>query len=89
MADAGIDQISQLKKDDVVIALMGITGSGKSTFISLLSEDFVQIGHELTSCKLNFDARRLTTYRREANSQQVPRTSESTNSFIEAPGVLS
>jgi hypothetical protein len=28
MADAGIAQINQLNKDDIVIALMGITGSG-------------------------------------------------------------
>jgi hypothetical protein len=28
MADAGIAQINQLSKDDIVIALMGITGSG-------------------------------------------------------------
>lgn len=30
---------------------MGITGSGKSTFISLLAESAVEIGHKLTSCK--------------------------------------
>lgn len=29
MADAGIAQINKLSKDDIVIALMGITGSGK------------------------------------------------------------
>jgi len=28
MTDAGIAQINQLSKDDIVIALMGITGSG-------------------------------------------------------------
>jgi hypothetical protein len=28
MADAGLAQINQLSKDDIVIALMGITGSG-------------------------------------------------------------
>ena len=74
MTDAGIAQIHKLSKDDIVIALMGITGSGfvqiatpldtsgnlltlivrfrKSTLISLLSDDYVQIGHELTSCKV-------------------------------------
>ena len=29
---------------------MGVTGSGKSTFISLLAEQSVQIGHSLNSC---------------------------------------
>ena len=28
MTDAGIAQINKLSKDDIVIALMGITGSG-------------------------------------------------------------
>ncbi len=36
--------------DDIVIAIMGVTGSGKSTFISLLAEQSVQVGHSLTSC---------------------------------------
>lgn len=49
--DGGVKKLSQFSKNDVLIALMGITGSGKSTFISLLSEDFVQIGHELSSCR--------------------------------------
>jgi hypothetical protein len=30
---------------------MGMTGSGKSTFISLLADETVQIGHYLSSCK--------------------------------------
>ena len=30
---------------------MGVTGSGKSTFISLLANEPVKIGHNLTSCK--------------------------------------
>jgi ABC-type sugar transport system ATPase subunit len=36
--------------DDVVIALMGVTGAGKSTFIKTITgyED-IQIGHNLTS----------------------------------------
>lgn len=29
---------------------MGITGSGKSTFISLLADEAVEVGHKLTSC---------------------------------------
>ena len=51
MTDAGIAQMSNLKKDDIVIALMGVTGSGKSKLVSLLSDGPVRIGHELTSCK--------------------------------------
>ena len=33
------------------IAVMGPTGSGKSTFISKLAGSAVKIGHNLTSCK--------------------------------------
>jgi signal recognition particle receptor subunit beta len=51
MTDAGIAQMSNLTKEDIVIALMGVTGSGKSTLVSLLSDGPVRIGHELTSCK--------------------------------------
>ncbi|EAQ90639.1 hypothetical protein CHGG_02574 [Chaetomium globosum CBS 148.51] len=42
--------VVSLNDDDIVIALMGVTGSGKSTFISLLAEQSVQIGHSLNSC---------------------------------------
>ncbi|KAM0476109.1 hypothetical protein ACHAPX_006526 [Trichoderma viride] len=38
-----------LSPDDVVIAVMGVTGAGKSTFISLFAED-AQVGHGLQSC---------------------------------------
>ncbi|PON28999.1 hypothetical protein TGAM01_v202107 [Trichoderma gamsii] len=37
-------------EDAVVIALMGGTGAGKSTFISLLTDEDVGIGHNLQSC---------------------------------------
>lgn len=30
---------------------MGVTGAGKSTFISLLSDDQIEIGHGLQSCE--------------------------------------
>ena len=33
------------------VLLMGLTGSGKSTFISLLAEEEVEIGHKLESCE--------------------------------------
>lgn len=35
---------------DVFIALMGVTGSGKSTFISLCSQKSAKVGHDLTAC---------------------------------------
>lgn len=37
--------------DDVFIAIMGMTGSGKSTFISHCTNGKVQIGHDLMACK--------------------------------------
>ncbi|KAI0859104.1 P-loop containing nucleoside triphosphate hydrolase protein [Xylaria cubensis] len=36
--------------NDIVIALMGMTGSGKSSFISLCTDQEVEIGHDLQSC---------------------------------------
>ncbi|KIV87795.1 hypothetical protein PV11_03317 [Exophiala sideris] len=37
-------------KNDTVIAVMGVTGAGKSTFISLLTDAQIEIGHGLRSC---------------------------------------
>lgn len=37
------------RSSDVVIAVMGITGSGKSTFISKLADQEVPVGHGLKS----------------------------------------
>lgn len=40
------------RPSDVFIAVMGVTGSGKSSFISLCSgSDDVKIGHGLESCE--------------------------------------
>ena len=39
------------RPDDIVIAVMGVTGSGKSTFISHFSDDMPVIGRNLVSCK--------------------------------------
>ncbi|KAF7506569.1 hypothetical protein GJ744_011606 [Endocarpon pusillum] len=39
--------------DAVVIAIVGMTGSGKSSFISLLTDDSVEVGHSLNSCTAN------------------------------------
>ncbi|KAI0838299.1 P-loop containing nucleoside triphosphate hydrolase protein [Hypoxylon sp. FL0890] len=45
-----IHELSELRPSDVIILVMGITGSGKSSFISeLLQEDVDIIGHNLTS----------------------------------------
>ncbi|KAF4625165.1 hypothetical protein G7Y89_g13004 [Cudoniella acicularis] len=41
---------SSLSSEDVVIAVMGVTGSGKSTFISKLADQSVTVGHGLESC---------------------------------------
>ncbi|KPM46151.1 hypothetical protein AK830_g256 [Neonectria ditissima] len=38
------------RSTDVFIALMGITGSGKSSFISACSDKLVRIGHDLNAC---------------------------------------
>ncbi|KAJ6017100.1 P-loop containing nucleoside triphosphate hydrolase protein, partial [Penicillium sp. IBT 35674x] len=40
----------QPRSTDVFIAVMGVTGAGKSTFISLLTQKAVRIGHELQAC---------------------------------------
>jgi hypothetical protein len=37
--------------EEIVIAIMGLTGSGKSTFITKLSDAQVELGHGLRSCK--------------------------------------
>jgi 50S ribosome-binding GTPase len=36
--------------EDIVIAVMGMTGSGKSTLINLLADEKVKVGHSLQSC---------------------------------------
>ncbi len=48
----GLDQsgLDAITSSDAVVLVMGITGSGKSTFISELVEEDVQVGHDLTSC---------------------------------------
>ncbi|KAF7357261.1 GTP-binding protein A [Mycena sanguinolenta] len=39
--------------DEVTIAVMGMTGTGKTTFINLLSGAKLHVGHKLTSCTEN------------------------------------
>lgn len=45
------DYFVSSSKEDIIIAVMGVTGAGKSTFVSLLSGEHIEIGHGLQSCK--------------------------------------
>jgi hypothetical protein len=45
--------ISFVRAEDVVIAIMGVTGTGKSTFIQQLVQSGVKVGHSLRSCTIN------------------------------------
>lgn len=36
---------------DLIFMVMGVTGAGKSTFISLLTDEDVEVGHQLQSSK--------------------------------------
>lgn len=42
--------LPEIRPNDVVIAVMGITGTGKTTFISHFSERPLKIGHGLEAC---------------------------------------
>ncbi|KAI1071787.1 hypothetical protein LB507_005469 [Fusarium sp. FIESC RH6] len=48
MASTKVESID-LSPDDIVIAVMGVTGAGKSTFINQVTGENVEIGHGLTS----------------------------------------
>jgi ABC-type transport system involved in cytochrome bd biosynthesis fused ATPase/permease subunit len=39
-----------IRPDDIVVAVMGVTGSGKTTFVNHLSDFPLSIGHGLNSC---------------------------------------
>ncbi|KPI38367.1 uncharacterized protein AB675_12015 [Cyphellophora attinorum] len=43
-------RIADAREDDIVVLVMGMTGSGKSSFINLVSDRDVRVGHSLTSC---------------------------------------
>jgi signal recognition particle GTPase len=45
-------QRHEFSNDDIAILIMGVTGSGKSSFISRFTDDDVKIGHSLESCKI-------------------------------------
>ncbi|KAH9243433.1 hypothetical protein K456DRAFT_176205 [Colletotrichum gloeosporioides 23] len=49
MECSSVQCLDRLSKSDIIIAVFGITGSGKSTFISTLTELDTSVGHNLTS----------------------------------------
>lgn len=49
-------QFSQPATNGVFIAVMGVTGAGKSTFINHCTEKRVEIGHDLQACKIQWPA---------------------------------
>ncbi|KAL4259605.1 hypothetical protein AB1N83_006545 [Pleurotus pulmonarius] len=44
-----------LKEDDVIIAIMGPTGAGKSSFINMATGNATGVGHDLESCTNSID----------------------------------
>ncbi|KAF9489918.1 hypothetical protein BDN71DRAFT_1525719 [Pleurotus eryngii] len=44
-----------LKEDDVIIAIMGPTGAGKSSFINMATGNVTGVGHDLESCTNSID----------------------------------
>jgi small GTP-binding protein len=47
---------------DIHIAIMGVTGAGKSSLISLLCDQKIEIGHDLKACTRNVDVYSCTLY---------------------------
>lgn len=45
------DQLRRPAPSDILIAVVGITGAGKSTLISKVVDEDVGVGHNLTSCQ--------------------------------------
>ena len=48
-----IIKLTDCRPDDVVIAVMGVTGSGKTTFVNYFADVELEIGHGLEPCKYN------------------------------------
>lgn len=46
-----LNNATHARPNDVYIAVMGVTGSGKSSFISLCSGKTVEVGHRLEACE--------------------------------------
>ncbi|KAF9004208.1 P-loop containing nucleoside triphosphate hydrolase protein [Cyathus striatus] len=52
----GDNTIQDGKPDDIVVAIMGPTGAGKSTFVNaLLGKQKMKVGHQLESCTANLE----------------------------------
>jgi len=49
---------------------MGVTGAGKSTFISLLTRGHVEVGHDLQSSESELPVRDGVMFKANANGQQ-------------------
>jgi hypothetical protein len=49
--DESVADENAFNPTDLFYLVMGVTGAGKSTFVSLLSEDAAEVGHELQSSK--------------------------------------
>ncbi|KAF8805168.1 hypothetical protein BYT27DRAFT_7192832 [Phlegmacium glaucopus] len=47
---ARLVETDDLSPDDIIIAVMGPTGSGKSTFINIITDFEIGVGHNLESC---------------------------------------
>jgi hypothetical protein len=62
----------QPRSTDVFIAVMGVTGVGKSTLISLCTSQEVKIGHGLSSCKNSKSL--FSSYQRGLTTVQAPKT---------------
>ncbi|KAK0257976.1 hypothetical protein LTS16_002045 [Friedmanniomyces endolithicus] len=47
---------TQYRPEDSFVAVMGVTGAGKSTFISRLAGDGAKVGHDLVSCTRDIES---------------------------------
>ncbi|TFK44967.1 P-loop containing nucleoside triphosphate hydrolase protein [Crucibulum laeve] len=69
-------EIDDLSQDDVIIAVMGPTGSGKSTFINVATEHDTGVGHSLESCTSEIGIIKLS----------YPEWSDCDIVFVDTPG---
>lgn len=46
-----------IRPNDVIIAVMGVTGVGKTSFISLFTKEDLLIGHSLEACEASLHFR--------------------------------
>lgn len=53
---------SNVPSDAIFIAVMGVTGAGKSTFVSQCTGKAVDVGHDLLSCKPSLAMRKKTAH---------------------------